>query len=85
MSVSSQMKYFFTQTFSGYSSIMQEPDADWYLIAKQMVLDFRVFNAEVCNLPSDDEDVKVASPNNSIHSESYSEDMMIITVNDNMS
>ena len=37
---------------------MQEPNADFHLVAKRMMYDFRVFNAEICDLPSDAEENK---------------------------
>ena len=48
-------------TISGYAEIMQEPSPDWHLVAKCMMYDIQVFNAEVCDLPSDVEDVKAES------------------------
>ena len=36
---------------------MREPDADWHMVAKRMMYDFRVFNSEICDLPSDNKNV----------------------------
>ena len=55
MSVISRVKRFFAQTISGYSEVMKESNPDWHLVAKRMMYDFRVFNAEICDIPSDSE------------------------------
>ena len=49
MSVISHVQRFFAQTISGYGKIMREPDADWHMVAKRMMYDFRVFNSEDVN------------------------------------
>ena len=56
MSVISRVKCFFVQTICAYGEIMRESDADWHLVAKRMMYDFRVFNAEICDISSDLED-----------------------------
>ena len=57
MSIISQVKWFFAQTISGSGEIMHEPDADWHMVAKKIMYDFRAFNSEIFDLPSDSEDM----------------------------
>ena len=44
-------KALFAQTISGHAEIMREEKSDWHLVAKSMMYDFRLFNAEICDLP----------------------------------
>ena len=55
MSAISRAKRFFAQTISGYSEVMRESNPDWQVVAKKIMYDIRVFNAEICDLNSDDE------------------------------
>ena len=52
---------------------MKGSDAEWHCVAKKLMYDFHVLNAEICDLPSDhdDEDVKVALDNESVSSQLY--------------
>ena len=44
-------------TISGYGEVMREQDPDWHLVAKKIMYNFRAFNAEICDVPSDAENV----------------------------
>ena len=59
MSVVSRVKHFFAQTIAGYGKVMQVKNPDWHLVAKRMMYEFWVFNAEICDIPSDSEKVQV--------------------------
>ena len=61
MSVISRVRRFFAQTISGYTEVMREEQPDWHLVAKRMMCDFRLFNAEICDIPSDAEHQKQPS------------------------
>ena len=55
MSVVSRVKRFFAQTIAGYSEVMNESSPDWHLVAKRMMYDIKVFNTEIYQIPSDNE------------------------------
>ena len=53
MSVICRVKRFFANTICCYAEVMREPSVtmDWEIVARKMMYDFRVFNAEICDLP----------------------------------
>ena len=53
MSVINCVKHFFAQTISGYGKVMKERNPDWCVVAKTMMSDLRLFNAEICELDGD--------------------------------
>ena len=72
MSVISRVKRFFANTISGYAEVMRDPSVtmDWEIVARKMMYDFRVFNAEICDVPDTEESLEVAAAEN-IDAESF--------------
>ena len=63
MTVIERVKRFFANTIAGYAETMREPSVtmDWEIVARKMMYDFRVFNAEICDLPDKEDGMESAA------------------------
>ena len=63
MTVISRVKRFFANTIASYAEVIRAPSVtmDWELVARKMMYDFRVFNAEICDLSDTEDGVEVTA------------------------
>ena len=53
---------------------MRERNVDWEIVARKMMYDFRVFNAEICDVPDTEESFEAAAAEN-FDAESFVEEL----------
>ena len=63
MTVISRVKRFFANTIASYAEVIRSPSEtmDWEIVARKMMYDFRVFNAEICDLPDTEAGMEVTA------------------------
>ena len=66
MTVIERVKRFFANTIAGYAEVMRGPSVtmDWEIVARKMMYDFRVFNAEICDLPDKEDSLESTAVEN---------------------